>query len=150
MQQRDYVLRLIEQLGAALVELRKRILGRGKDPASVDRELSAVAHKGGLDLDMLRGFTEDTLYMLVSPAGDVEPGRCWLMAELLYLDGLQASLETRHEDAAASLQKSRMLFTLIEPAGGLLVGLPEAAERVDEIDRLLGELAAWTSGTRRD
>ena len=70
--QRDYILRLIEQLGGALVALR-------------------------------RGFSEDTLHMFVSPTGEVEPARCWLMAELLYLDGLQAKLEERGDDARSGL-----------------------------------------------
>ena len=138
MHQRDYILRLIEQMGAALVALRNRILGRQVDAGGIDEELSGLAGRAGLDLDLLRGFSVDTLHMLASPAGDVEPGRCWLMAELLYLDGLQAHLEERVEEAAESLGKARTLFTLIEPAGGLLVGLPEAAERIAEIDRLTG------------
>jgi len=139
--QRDYILRHIEQLGSALVALRNLILGRKADPARVDEELTAVAGRGGMDLELLRGFTEDTLYMFVASTGDVEPARCWLMGELLYLDGLQAQLEERELDAEASLRKARMLFALIEPAGGMLVGIPEAAGRVEEIDEHLGQLA---------
>jgi hypothetical protein len=139
-QQRDYILRLIEQIGGALIALRNMILGRKVDPKRVDQELTAVAGQAGLDLELLRGFTEDTLHMFVSPMGEVEPARCWLMAELLYLDGLQAKLEERKGDAQTSLRKARMLFTLIEPAGGMLVGIPEAAGRVDEIDGHLDEI----------
>ena len=141
MHQRDYILRLIEQLGSALVALRNLILGRGADPTRVDEEIKAVASRGGMDLELLRGFSEDTLYMFVVGTGDVEPARCWLMGELLYLDGLQAQLEERGLDAEASLRKARMLFTLIEPGGGMLLGIPEAAGRVEEIDERLGALA---------
>lgn len=140
MHQRDFILRQIEQIGAALVALRNMILGRKADPARVQEELNALAGQGGIDLTLLRGFSEDTLYMFVSPTGEIEPARCWLMAEFLYLDGLQAQLEERGPDARASLEKARMLFTLIEPAGGMLVGIPEAAGRVDEIDARLEEL----------
>jgi hypothetical protein len=139
--QRDYILRHIEQLGAALISLRNLILGRKADPARVEEEMKAVAGQGGMEVALLRGFTEDTLYMFVTGGGELEPARCWLMAELLYLDGLQAQLEKRDLDAEASLKKARMLFTLIEPAGGMLVGIPEAAGRVDEIDEHLDELA---------
>jgi hypothetical protein len=59
------------------------------------------------------------------------------MAELLHLDGLQALAEERREDGRTSLEKARLLFSLVEPGGGMLVGLPEAAERVREIDDLL-------------
>jgi hypothetical protein len=134
MQQRDYILRLIEQMGAALVALRNRILGRRVDPLRVREELTGLAGQAGYDLALLRGFSGDTLHMLVSPTGEVEPGRCWLIAELLYLDGLQAQVEERTVEAREGLQKARLLFQLIEPAGGMLVGLPEAADRIADID----------------
>ena len=140
MHQRDYILRLIEQMGGMLAQLRRRILGRGTAPELVDQELASVASRSGFDLELLRGLTEDTLLFAVSPGGDVEPSRCWLMAEVLYLDGLQAEVEDRLDDAVLSYGKARTLFTLIEPAGGLLVGLPEAAERVDDIDARLERL----------
>jgi len=138
MPQRDYVLRLIEQMGAALAALRKRILGRGVAAGQVHDELAGLADRSGFDLALLRGFSGETLHMLVSPTGEVEPARCWLMAELLYLDGLQALAEDRSEDAREGLEKARLLFGLIEPGGGMLVGFPEAAERIREIDERLG------------
>jgi len=138
MPQRDYVLRLIEQMGAALAALRKRILGRGVAAGEVHDELAGLADRSGFDLALLRGFSGETLHMLVSPTGEVEPARCWLMAELLYLDGLQALAEDRSEDAREGLEKARLLFGLIEPGGGMLVGFPEAAERIREIDERLG------------
>ena len=103
--QRDYILRLIEQIGEVLVELRNRILGRKAATSEVDAELSGVAGRAGLDLELLRGFSLDTLHMFVSPTGEVEPARCWLMAELLYLDGLQAYVEERPDAALESFEK---------------------------------------------
>lgn len=138
MPQRDYILRMIEQMGAALVALRNRIVGRRATPHQVHDELAALAGRAGYDMALLRGFSGETLRMLVSPTGDVEPARCWLMAELLCLDGLQAREEGRDEDAREGLAKARLLYSLIEPGGGLLVGLPEAGERIREIDDLLG------------
>jgi hypothetical protein len=137
--QRDYILRVIEQLGAALAALRRRILGRREDPAKLRDELATLAQRAGFDLDVLRALSGETLHMLVSPAGEVEPARCWLMAELLYADGVHALAEERAADAAASLGKARLLFGLIAPGGGLLVGLPEAGARAREIDALLEE-----------
>lgn len=137
MPQRDYILRLIEQIGAALVAMRNRILGRQEDPLTLDAELAALAGRAGFDLDLLRTLTGETLVMLVSPTGEVEPTRCWLMAELLYLDGLQALEEGRSNDGTTSLEKALLLYRFIEPAGGMLVGFPEAGERVAEIEALL-------------
>ena len=137
MTQRDYILRLIEQMGAALVALRNKILGRKVDPEKVYQEMAGLAGQTGFDLELLRGFSADTLHMLVAPTGEVEPARCWLMAELIYLDGLQAEVEERWEDAAGALEKARLLYSLIGPGGGLLVGLPEAGERIADVDARL-------------
>lgn len=140
MPQRDYILRLIEQMGAALVALRDRILGRKVDPAVIQDELAGLSGRAGYDLDLLRGFSAETLHMLVAPTGEVEPARCWMMAEVLYLDGLQADLEARPDDARNSLEKARMLYTLLEPGGGMLLGIVEAATRLEEIDARLQAL----------
>ncbi len=140
MPQRDYVLRLIEQLGSALAALRRRILGREQDPLALRDELARISGQAGFDMALLRALSADTLHMLVSPTGEVEPARCWLMAELLYLDGLQAWAEERRDEAAQSLAKARLLFGLVEPGGGMLVGFPEAAERVREIEDLLQDV----------
>lgn len=134
MPQRDYILRMIEQLGAALAELRRRILG-GARASAVRDDLARTADQAGLDIDLLRNFDLATLDFFARPTGEVEPARCWLMAELLYLDGLEADLAGR--DAGGSLLKARALYELIRPMGGMLVGLPEADERIAEIDRIL-------------
>jgi hypothetical protein len=140
--QRDYILRLIEQMGAALVALRNRILGRKIAPTTIQAELAGLSGRAGFDLDVLRGFSADTLHMLIAPTGEVEPARCWMMAEILYLDGLQAEIEERPYSARASLEKARVLFTLLEPGGGMLLGIAEAADRVQDIDARLEALPA--------
>lgn len=132
--QRDYILRIIEQLGAALVEFRRKILQQ-EDVGETQEALASTASRAGLDLDMLKRFDAGTLVMLVSPGGDVDVTRCWLMAELLYLDGLDTDMSGR--DGADSLIKSRALYDLLRPMGGVLVGMPEAAERIAEIDQHL-------------
>ncbi|MCG6987398.1 MAG: hypothetical protein LJF06_04370 [Gemmatimonadetes bacterium] len=140
MPQRDYILRLIEEMGAIMAALRDRILGRKTDHASLQDELTALSGRAGFDLALLRGFDGETLRMLVAPTGEVEPARCWMMAEILYLDGLEADVDDRRDDARASLDKARILYSLIEPAGGMLVGIVEAAARIEEIDRRLATL----------
>jgi len=140
--QRDYILRLIEQMGQVLIVLRRRILARALTAAEVEDELLRTGERAGLDLEMLRGLAPDTLVMLVAPTGEVEPGRCWMMAELLYLDGLQAGIEEQPHRAADSLRKAVLLYRMIEPGGGMLLGFPEAAERIAEIEALRKEKSA--------
>ena len=100
-------------------------------------ELAAVADKVGIDIVVLRSLAGESLHLFAAPSGEVDPTRCWLMGEILFLDGLQANIEERWEDATASLEKARYLFTLIAPGGGMLIGFDEAAERIAEIDDLL-------------
>jgi len=135
----DYLLRQIEVLGQILIALRKMILGGEADGASVEARLQDVAGKGGMDLELARAASPDTLRMLVAPTGEIEPGRCWLLAETLFLDGLQARATGDEERAADSFGKARMLFSLLAPMGAFLVGFPEAAERMREIDELEGD-----------
>lgn len=135
MYRRDYILRMIEQLGAVMAALRRRLLG-GSPPDDALDQLESVASEAGFNLELLRGFDLPTLHLLVSPTGEVDPTRCWLMAEILYLDGLEANLSDDPR-ARDSLLKARALFELIRPWGGMLVGLPEAAERIAEIDAKL-------------
>ena len=136
MAQKDYLLRQIEALGQLLIAIRKMILGGEADGAAVESRLREAAGKSGMDLELAGAATPDTLHMLISPTGEIEPGRCWLMAETLYLDGIQARLTEDPGRALDSLGKARMLFSLLAPMGAFLVGFPEAAERIREIDGL--------------
>jgi hypothetical protein len=138
MQRRDYLLRMIEQIGQMLTALRKRIAA-GAESADVDASLRSVAASGGVDLDIARLSNADTLVLFVAPAGEVEPTRCWMFAELLFLDGLQARAEGRSDDAWASFEKAHRLYELIEPGGALLLGWPEAGARIEEIEALMRE-----------
>jgi hypothetical protein len=140
MTHKDFIIRQIEILGAALIALRKKILAGRGDPAEVEARLQEISEKGGMALELARAATPDTLRMLVAPTGEIEPGSCWLLAETLYLDGLQAKLMENVHRAKDSLAKAGVLFSLLQPMGAFLVGLPEAAERIEEIEALLSEI----------
>lgn len=136
MTQKDYILRQIEVLGAALVSLRKMILGGSAEASVVEARLQEVSEQGGMALGLARAASPDTLHLLVAPTGEIEPGGCWLLAESLYLDGLFATTLQDPDRAADSLAKAKMLFSLLKPMGAFLVGFPEATERLEEIERL--------------
>lgn len=137
MPQKDFILRQIEILGAALVAIRKLILGREADGADVEARLQAVSQQGGMALDMARAASPETIQMLIAPTGEIEAGSCWLLAETLYLDGLHANLVGDRDRASDSLAKAGMLFSLLKPMGAFLVGFPEASERIREIEEQL-------------
>lgn len=136
--QRDYLMRMIERIGQMLLAIRKRIAA-GEDATTIEDALRRVAADGGVDLDIARLSSPETLALFVAPGGEVEPTRCWMFAELLFLDGLQARADGRDDDARASFEKARMLYALVEPGGALLLGWPEASARIDEVERLLQE-----------
>ncbi|MGH7477727.1 MAG: hypothetical protein ACRELD_15790 [Longimicrobiales bacterium] len=132
---------MIEQFGQFALALRKLILGGGAGSAAVKQQLRSLAQHAGLDLEIAGVATADTLALLLAPGGELEPGRCWMYAETLYLDGLDAELSSESDRACDSYRKARLLFSMVAPLGAFLVGFPEAATRIKEIDRRISELA---------
>jgi hypothetical protein len=90
MYRHDYILRLIQHLGAALLTLRDRILRRQQDDVAVRTEIGEIARQAGLDLEVARSLDPRQLLMWLAPIGEPDPAKLWLMAELLYLEGLHA------------------------------------------------------------
>jgi len=139
MHQRDFILRMIERYGQLLLAIRKLILGEAT-PREIQNALREGSQQAGFDLDLIRGFTLDSLVMLAGRDGEIELGRAWLMAEILLLDGLQATREGDAEHAYDSLTKARALYELVGPSGAILVGIPEIKDRLAEIDDAMRQL----------
>lgn len=138
LQSQDHIRRLIEQMARAVAQLRTRILDG--TPAELDEagaELAELAGRAGLDLDLARRLEPESLQLMISFGGSVDPGRCWLLAELLYLDGLHAERRGRPEAAAASFARSRHLYGAVEPGWTAEIELPDADERRRELDARL-------------
>ena len=140
MAQRDYLLRMIEQMGQVLIRLRKMLAGGRPGGPRFRQEFDDAASQFGIRPALLRDATPETLAMLFAPT--VDPSRCWLAAELLFLEGIEAEADARADDAVAAFGKARLLFRLIEPAGAMLTGWPEAAQRIAELNRRLAALGA--------
>ena len=137
MVQRDYILRVIEELGAALIALRKAIFKGTVSAAKVEGALRRAASGAGMDLDLARAASIESLPAMMAPTGEVEPARCWLLAEVLMTDGIDR-LQTGDPDRArSSLAKAAALFRLVGPGGAYLTGFPEASERIEEIEGIL-------------
>jgi len=147
MAQKDYLLRQIEILGEILRAIRKMIMGGTVDSSEIKARLRGASSQAGMDLELAQVATPDTLRLLVAPSGEIEPGKCWLLAETLYLDGLQAESQGDNPRTSDSLLKARMLFSLLEPMGAFLVGFPEASERILEIEEMLAETGLLGDGT---
>ncbi|HSC28640.1 MAG TPA: hypothetical protein VLD67_15290 [Vicinamibacterales bacterium] len=139
MYQRDYVLRLIEQFGRVLVALRNRILRREADAADVRAEVHEMARQAGLDLDIARSLDPGMLLIWLAPTGDVDPPKFWLLAELLYLDALQARQGTAGSGGHTDLERALALFSRLPPDWRPFDEFASAGERAGEVRRLLDE-----------
>jgi hypothetical protein len=135
---RDYILRLIERFGRALRTLRDRILKREVDAATAVAEIHDVAEQAGIDLDLARRLDPASLSLWLAPGDDVDQPRLWLIAELLYLTGLQ----TTGTDAAAArgdFERSLMLHSRLPADWKPSDGFVTAGERVAELRIFLGK-----------
>jgi hypothetical protein len=134
---RDYILRLIERFGQALRALRDRILKREVDAATVVAEIHDVAQEAGIDLDLARRLDPVSLSLWVAPGDDVDQPRLWLIAELLYLTGLQASVADPSA-ARGDFQRALTLHSRLPPDWKPSDGFVTAGERIAELRTLLG------------
>lgn len=132
MYRHDYILRLIEQFGRALILLRNRILRREADRQTVIAEVGEMARQAGLDLSVARSLDVPSLLMWLAPGGQVDQGRLWLMAELLYVEGLGA-LQTDPDAARADFTRALAILERLEPGWRATDYLPTAAELAAEI-----------------
>lgn len=139
MVQRDYILRMIEELGAALIALRNAIIRGGAPAGEVEATLRRATSAAGMELELARAMSAEALPDMVAPTGEVEPARCWVLAEALMTDGVNGLHEGRTELARPSLAKAAALFRLLAPWGAYLTGFPEANERIAEIEELLAQ-----------
>lgn len=97
MERRDYLLRMLEDMGRIIARLREKLLGG--DTAGAAQELQAAAQFAGLDLATIRSLTADSLLLILRPTGDGDPTRVRLAAELLRAD---AEIARSCGDAAAA------------------------------------------------
>ena len=141
MYRHDYILRIIERFGRALTALRDRILGRTTESATTVAEIQEIAQAAGLDLGIARSLDPATLLMWLAPSGEPDPGRVWLMAELLYLEGVLAK-----GDGApmwrGDLERALAILDRLPPEWRPGDQFASAAERADEIRAHLAPPAA--------
>jgi hypothetical protein len=134
MYQRDYILRLIERFGKILIALRNGLLKREAEDPLLPAQLREVAQQAGLDLDLARRLEPAMLLMWLSPGGgELDAARLWLMAELLYLEGLHAGGAAGHADFERALAILLRLPREWRPASDF----DTVGERVDELRALL-------------
>ena len=137
MPQRDYILRMIEQMAEIVRHVRRLIQGGKASEAS--QEIASAAQQSGLDIAVARAMDGQSLLNLFIPPGStVDPTRAMLFAEVLYLDGLRERQLGNVDLARVSLAKSLLLLqaaTDERRSAGLRY--PEVDERIAELEDLL-------------
>ena len=86
-----------------------------------------------MDLDLARAASVESVPAMMAPTGEVEPMRCWLLAEVLMTDGINQLREGEHDRARSSLARAAALFGLVGPWGAYLTG--SRGERTDRGNR---------------
>lgn len=112
--QRDYILRLVEQLaktlGAVLTLKKAR---RFEEAEQVITE--AARNLVGLDIETLLALPLDQIVTLFSPGGSLDTGKCLVVADILYEHGDIKAL--RGDEKTAYLARFRALGLLLEVSG---------------------------------
>lgn len=132
-------MRLVEQFARVLAALLNKIRGRQVSSEVARSEIAAIARQCGLDLDVARGLDSTMLLMWLAPRGEIDPGRFWLMGELLLIEGMRSHEEGTRDRGRADLQRALTVFSQIDPTWRPQPDLPSAADRVSEIQRALDE-----------
>jgi len=136
MYRHDYILKLIERFGAALISLRDKILRRSREEIGIRAEIHGIAHEAGLDIGVARSLEPESLLMWLAPTGQADPAKLWLMAELLYLEALDRKASGEREWLGDLKRALAILVTLpVEWRPGL--AFTAAGERAEEIRELL-------------
>jgi hypothetical protein len=137
MYRQDYILKLIERFGAALIALRNRILRRVGEDAAIRAEIGEIAQQAGLDIGVARMLDPELLLTWLAPTGEPDPARLWLMSELLYLEALQ-SKRSGEPQWPADLERALALLIRLPLDWRPGDSFATAGERTNEIRTLLG------------
>lgn len=141
---KDFILRLIEELGEGLAELlREAEQADAAERDELERRIQGIARRAGLDLDLAEGLAAETLGILVAPMGTVDAGRCVLLGELLLLRGAVSESAGEKQRAIDRFTRARLILSMIDPRDARSldedVGI---SGRIAELDRRLTLLTA--------
>jgi hypothetical protein len=132
----DYILRVIERFARALIGVRNRLLKQGDESAESLPSIHEIATDAGLDLTVARSLDPRSLLMWLAPTGEIDAGRLWLMAELLYLEALRGRAE-RTDSWRGDAERALAIESKLEENWGPGLGLATPAERIRELREML-------------
>ena len=139
--QRDYILRLVEQLSKTLGAVLTLKKARRFDEAELAVS-EAAKNLVGLDVKTLLALPVEQIVSLFSPSGSLDAGKCIVVAEILYEYGEIKSL--RGEEDLAYHARIRALSLLLEVSGReSLARIPDAQRYLRQIESLTAALSDY-------
>lgn len=136
MLQRDFILRLVEQLSKTLGAVLALKKARRYDEAEVS-VADAAKNLVGLDIATLLALPVEQIVTLFSPSGSLDAGKCIVVAELLHEHGEIRELQGDEETAYHA--RVRALCLLLEVSGR------ESLERIPDSERYLRRITELTA-----
>ena len=107
---KDYLLRMIEQMGRVLARVRELLLAGRTTEARA--ELENAARGAGLDIGLVLSLAPESLEPLLTTGGEIDRPKCALFGELLYLERQRALADGDTARAKRCADRAAMLFEL--------------------------------------
>lgn len=128
-------MRLIEQLGQALIRIMKLKEAEQFNAAQIEINLAGKMLLG-LDMELLRALSDEEIISLLKPTGELDSGKCLMAAELLKEEADIQERQGQLQESAASYAVSLSLF--LEAA--LTNKQVRSTEYIEKIDFICGKL----------
>lgn len=128
----------LQRLAEKLREIENRLDREGGELTGVRESLDEAAARTGVDLETVRALDAATLERTLSPGGRPDPGRIWVVAEVLFLDGRRARAGKDPATAERRLEKARRLYGRLDDSPDLPGDAPPVEDRLRRIAELLG------------
>lgn len=117
-----------------LIRLWSGAMGQGSGPvAGIRAELEALGRQVGVDLEVARQLTPESLAALVSASDATDQLRRWLLAEMLYLSARLSEREGSREAAREADRRALHLFRGLDPEGLPATDLPDPSLRIRDL-----------------
>jgi hypothetical protein len=138
-ERRDYLLRMLEEMGRVLTRVRELIMGQSI--AAAAQELERAADRAGLTLPLVHALSGDGLAAILTTAGRPDPAKQLLAAEYLYVEGLRAA----PPDDQTQLGRALALYRGIGPLRDAALQAA-VADRIADVERRLATPHSPLSG----
>jgi len=124
----------LQRLAELLQEIQRRQEAGGGEAHLVEEGLEEVAERIGVELEMVRLATPETLLGVLAPGREADPGKLWVVAELLYHDRRLALAAGASEAAADRKAKALLLYARVGSGVALPEGSTSPADRIRELE----------------